>query len=119
MKDGGVLIVQIRNLPKWVQEGRRIVPVHYHREPNGDRRVFIYFVDFHRTRARFNVVSFLEFGGKPKFEVDTVDYRIISAENLRETAAEAGFKHLKVYGDRKFARFDDNKSEHVILVGKK
>jgi len=119
LKEGGVLMVQIRNLPKWVGEGTRILPVHYHKEPNGDRRIFVYFIDFHRTWARFNVVSLLEFGGKPKFEVDTVDYRIISAKSLKGMAAEAGFKNLKVYGGRGFARFDDKRIEHIIVIGTK
>jgi SAM-dependent methyltransferase len=119
LTEGGVLLVQIRNLPKWVTEGRRILPVHYHREPNGDRKVFIYFVDFYRTRARFNVVSLLEFEGKPRFEVDSVSYRIISAKRLKGMALQAGFRNLEVYGNIELARFDNRRSEDIIVVGRK
>ncbi len=83
LSNRGVVIIEIRNLLKWVKEGRRFFPVHFHKEPNGDRKVFFYVLDFCRTRVKFNVISFLEFNEKPTFEVDSVDYRIVSAQKLR------------------------------------
>jgi ubiquinone/menaquinone biosynthesis C-methylase UbiE len=117
LKRRGVIIVQIRNLPKWAKEGRRVIPVHYHKEPNGDRKVFIYVLDFHRTRVRFNVISFLEFDGSPKLEVNSVDYRILSARRLKELMEESGFSNLKAYGDLKFTKFNERRSEDIIVVG--
>ena len=40
LNDRGVVIIQGRNLPKWVKEKRRIFPMHFHKEPNGDRKIF-------------------------------------------------------------------------------
>ncbi len=119
LRDEGVIIIQIRNLPKWVREGRRIFPIHFHKEPNGDRKVFIYVLDFYRTRVRFNVISSLEFDGKPTFEMNSVDYRIVSAQKLEELMAKVGYRQLKVYGDFKFARFNNEHSEDIIAVGTK
>jgi ubiquinone/menaquinone biosynthesis C-methylase UbiE len=119
LTDKGVVLIQIRNLPKWVGSQRRIVPIHYHKEPNGDRKIFIYFLDFYTKRVRFNVLSVLEFSGKPQFEVNSVDYRIVSASRLKTMAAEAGLKRTKIYGDTTFSRFDDRNSEDIIVIGTK
>lgn len=117
LNDNGVVAIQIRNLPMWARENRTIIPMHYHREPNGDRKVFIYVVDYGRTRARFNVISLLEYNGKPKFKVDSVDYNLISMRRLKELTEEAGFGNIEVFGDTEFARFNEKRSEHIIVVG--
>lgn len=119
LRNKGVVIIEIRNLPKWVKEGRRFFPAHFHKEPNGDRKIFFYVLDFYRTKVKFNVISFLEFNEKPKFEVDSVDYRIVSAQKLKELMMKIGYRQLKVYGDFKFARFSDEHSEDIIVVGTK
>jgi len=119
LRERGVVIVQIRNLPKLVEEKKRIFPIHFHRESNGDRKLFIYVLDFHKSRVTFNVVSFLEFNGEPKFEVNSVDYRIVSAEKLESLMTKAGFKGLETYGDFEFAAFSNNKSQDIIVAGAK
>jgi hypothetical protein len=93
--------------------------MHFHKEPNGDRKIFFYVLDFYRTRVRFNVISFLEFNEKPTFEVNSVDYRIVSAQKLKELMIKTGYKQLKIYGDPKFARFSNDQSEDIIAVGTK
>ena len=119
LSNEGIVIIQIRNLQKWVKERRRVFPVHYHKEPNGDRKIFLYVLDFYRTRVKFNVISILEFNEKPTFEVDSVDYRIVSARRLRELMTETGYNRLKIYGDFKFAMFSDEHSRDIIAVGTK
>lgn len=119
LKDRGVVIIQIRNLPKLVRDKKRIFPMHYHREENGDRKLFIYVLDFYRTKVTFNVISVLEFGGKPEFEADSVDYRIVPAERLKELMSEAGFKELKIYGDFKFSKFRSDHSDEIVVIGAK
>jgi len=119
LRNRGVVIIQIRNLPKLVRERRRILPMHFHKEPNGDRKIFLYVLDFYRTRVKFNVVSILEFNEKPTFEANSVDYRIVSAQKLKELMTKTGYKHLKIYGDTKFATFNDEQSEDIIAVGTK
>ena len=119
LRNKGVVIVQIRNLPKLVRERRRIFPIHFHKEPNGDRKIFFYVLDFYRTKVRFNVVSILEFNEKPTFEVGSVDYRIVSAQKLKELMMRVGCRQLKIYGDFKFARFSHERSEDIIVVGTK
>ena len=119
LRDKGVVIVQIRNLPKLVEEKKRIFPIHFHKEPNGDRKPFVYVLDFHKSSVTFNVISFLEFNGEPKFEVNSVDYRIVSADKLETLMTEAGFKELETYGDFEFAKFSSDQSEDIIVAGTK
>jgi glycine/sarcosine N-methyltransferase len=119
LKDRGVVVVEIRNLPKLVEEKKRIFPMHFHKEPNGDRKLFVYVLDFCRFKATFNVVSFLEFDGEPKFEVDSVDYRIVSAEKLEALMSQVGFKELEIYGDYEFTEFRDDHSENIVVIGTK
>lgn len=117
LKDKGVVIIQTRNLPKLVKEEKRIFPVHFHKEPNGDTKLFIYVLDFHRSRVTFNVISFLEFNKKPRFEVSSVDYKIVSSEKLEALMSKAGFKEPNIYGDFEFAKFSDDHSEDIIATG--
>jgi len=67
----------------------------------------------------FNVISFLEFNEKPKFEVNSVDYRIVSAEKLEALMREVGFKELKIYGDFEFTKFRNDSSENIVVIGTK
>lgn len=115
----GIAIIQIRNLPKLVKEKKRIFPVHFHKEPNGDRKLFIYVLDFYRSKVTFNVISFLEFNGKPKFEVHFVDYKIVTAEKLETLMNNAGFKEIEIYGDFDFSKFSNDHSDSIVVVGRK
>jgi len=117
LKDGGLIIVQIRNLPKWVRERRRFLPMHSHKEPNGDRKVFIYAIDFFKKKARFNVMSYLESNGKPTFGVDSVDYRIVPAHDLKRFVVRAGFRKAEIYEDLRLGEFDAQRSENIVVLG--
>jgi glycine/sarcosine N-methyltransferase len=117
LRNRGIVVIEIRNLPKLIKEKKRIFPMHYHKDPSGDRKLFIYVLDFHRSKVTFNVISFLEFKEKPTFEVNSVDYRIVSAEKLQTLMNKAGFKDLQTYGDFEFARFHNEQSENIIIVG--
>jgi ubiquinone/menaquinone biosynthesis C-methylase UbiE len=115
----GVVIVQIRNIPKLVRDKTRIFPVHHHKEPNGDLKLFFYVLDFYPSKVTFNVVSYIESDGIPKFEVTSVDYNPISEGKLASLMAEAGFRSLKSYGTFEFAKFHDFESADIIIVGNK
>jgi len=115
----GVAVVGIRNLPCTIAQNKRIFPMHFHKEPNGDRKLFIYVFDFHKTTVTINILSFLEFNGEPKFEVNSVDYRIVKAERFKTMMKEVGFKELKFYGESEFTEFKEDMHEGIIAVGTK
>ena len=115
----GVVILQIRNIPKLIREKTRIFPVHYHKEPNGDLKLFFYVLDFYPSKVTFNVVSYIESEGTPKFEVNSADYNPISESKLASLMVETGFRNLRTYGNFDFAQFRDLESENIIIVGSK
>ncbi len=78
LNEEGVVIVQIRNIPKLIRDKTKIFPVHHHKEPNGDLKLFFYVLDSYPSKVTFNVVSYIESDGLPKFEVNSVDYNPIS-----------------------------------------
>lgn len=119
LRNKGVVIIQMRNLPKLNLEKKRIFPIHFHKESNRDRKLFIYVLDFHRSKVTFNVISLLEFNEKPTFEVNSVDYRIVSAEKLEALMSEVGFRELEIYGDFEFAEFRNDYSENIVVIGTK
>lgn len=53
LRDKGVVIIHMRNLPKLIKEKKRIFPIHFHKEPNGDRKLFIYVLDFLQVEGNF------------------------------------------------------------------
>jgi len=118
LNDGGTIIVQIRNLPKLIKNNTRIFPVHHQKEPNGDVKLFFYVLDFDPSKVTFNVVSYIEENGIPKFNVYLVDYNIMAEHELVSNMAQAGFKELTSYGSFKFEKFD-SESENIIVVGRK
>ncbi len=119
LADKGVVIIQIRNLPKLFEDKTRIFPVHHHKEPNGDLKLFFYVIDFYPQKVTFNVASYLENEGLPKFEVTSVDYNPLSKDKLASLMAKAGFKNLRTYGSFDFAPFYNHKSADIIIVGEK
>lgn len=114
---GGIVIIDQRNFEKMVKNKKRFIPIHYHKEKNGDRKIFIYALDFLRDKITFNVISFLEFDGVPKFEVNSTDYNPISKDKLSDLMKRAGFSELRFYGDFDFKEFDENQSDVLIVVG--
>ena len=119
LNDNGCLLIEIRNIPKLKKENERFIPMHYHKEPNGDVKLFVYVVDYHDDWATFNVISVIETDGKPKFEVNSSDYHIISAGKLEELLTEAGFKDMQFYNDIEFNEFSSGQSDGIIIVAKK
>ncbi len=115
----GVVIVQIRNIPKLIRDKTRIFPVHHHKELNGDLKLFFYVLDFYPSKVTFNVASYIEKDGLPKFEVTSVDYNPLSESKLASLMMEAGFKNLRTYGNFEFAKFRNFESENIIIVGSK
>lgn len=118
LNEGGTIVVQIRNLPKLIKHNTRIFPVHHQKEPNGDVSLFFYVLDFCPSKVIFNVASYLEENGVPKFNVYSVDYNIISEHKLVSNMAQAGFKELTSSGSFEFEKFD-SESENIIVVGRK
>ncbi len=119
LSENGVVIIQIRNIPKLIGEKNRIFPVHHHKEPNGDLKLFFYVLDFYPSKVTFNVVSYIESDGLPKFDVNCVDYNPISYSKLASLLIETGFKDLRIFGDFEFAKFREAKSANIIIVGSK
>lgn len=119
LNDEGVVIVQIRNIPKLVKDKTRIFPVHHHKEPNGDLKLFFYVLDFCPNKVTFNVVSYVENDGLPKFDVNSVDYNPLSENKLVFLMAQAGFRDLRTYGSFEFMPFEEQKSADIIIVGKR
>jgi glycine/sarcosine N-methyltransferase len=117
--DEGVVIIQIRNIPKLVRDKTRIFPVHHHKEPNGDLKLFFYVLDFYPSKVTFNVISYIENQGDPQFDVTAVDYNPLSENQLSSLMAKVGFRALRTYGSFEFAPFEEQKSTDIIVVGKK
>jgi hypothetical protein len=119
LNDEGVVIVQIRNIPKLVKDKTRIFPVHHHKESTGDLKLFFYVLDFFPNKVTFNVVSYVENDGLPKFDVNSVDYNSLSENKLVSLMAKAGFRNLRTYGSFEFTPFEEQKSADIIIVGKR
>jgi ubiquinone/menaquinone biosynthesis C-methylase UbiE len=119
LDEKGVAIVQIRNIPKMIRDKTRIFPVQHYKEPNGDLKLFFYVLDFYPSKVTFNVVSYIENDGLPKFEVNSVDYNPISESKLTSLMVETGFKSLRTYGNFEFAKFCDLESANIIILGSK
>jgi glycine/sarcosine N-methyltransferase len=119
LNEAGVVIIQVRNMPKLVRDKTRIFPVHHHKETNGDLKLFFYVLDFYPSKVTFNVVSYLENDGFPTFDVTSVDYNPLSENKLASLMGNVGFKDLKLYGSFDFAPFNELKSADIIMVGRK
>jgi hypothetical protein len=82
-------------------------------------KLFFYVLDFFPNKVTFNVVSYVENDGLPKFDVNPVDYNPLSENKLVSLMANAGFRDLRIYGSFEFTPFEEQKSADIILVGKR
>lgn len=119
LDEDGTVIIQIRNIPKLVRDKTRIFPVHQGGNSNGDLKLFFYVLDFYPSKVTFNVVSYIECNGTPKFEVNTVDYNPITERKLASLMVKAGFRDLRTYGTFGFDEFQTSQSSDIIVVANK
>jgi uncharacterized protein YehS (DUF1456 family) len=82
-------------------------------------KLFFYVLDFYPLKVNFNLVSYIESDGFPKFEVDSVDYNPLSESKLASLMMKEGFKNLRTCGNFDFAQFRDHERENIIIVGNK
>ena len=118
LKPGGISIIHMENFDRLYEDGERFIPSVYRRGENG-ADVFIFAIDYHEDRAVFNILSVIEKGGVPAFNVDVVEYNPVAAEKLDRLILEAGFKDIRLYEDFRMTPLGREGTYDLIAVAKK
>lgn len=118
LNPGGTCIIHMENFDRLYEDGDRFLPSVYRRTDDGTD-VFIFAVDFYEEKVVFNILSMIERGGHPRFDVDVVEYNPIGVERLEKLLSSAGFKDLAFYEDFRMTPLGRDNTYDLIVVAKK
>ncbi len=118
LRPGGTCIIHMENFDRLYEDGDRFIPSSYRHTGEGTD-VFIFAIDYREDRVVFNILSMIERKGRPRFEVDTVEYNPIGAKHLEKLLCEAGYRDLALYEDFKMAPLGKEHTYDLIAVAKK
>ncbi|AFD00938.1 Methylase involved in ubiquinone/menaquinone biosynthesis [Methanocella conradii HZ254] len=118
LKYGGIVIIHMENFDRLYEDKERFIPSVYRRTGDGTE-AFIFAIDYYEDRVVFNILSLIERGGKPGFEVDVVEYNPINVESLKRLLKEAGFSGLALYEDFMMRPLGRDGTYDLIVVARK
>jgi glycine/sarcosine N-methyltransferase len=118
LKPGGLCIVHIENFDRLYQDGDRFIPSRFSRTGHG-AEAFIFAIDYYEDLVVFNILSIIEEGGFPRFNVDVVKYNPVPVAKLEALMAQAGFRDIRIYGDFRMTPIAESESYDAIYVAEK
>lgn len=118
LRPGGLCIVHIENYDRLYRDGDRFIPSRYSRTDHG-AEAFIFAIDYYDDLVVFNILSIIEEGGAPQFNVDVVRYNPVPVAKLHALMAQAGFSDIEVYGDFSRTPIEESDSYDAIYVARK
>lgn len=118
LNDDGICIVHLENYDLLYQDSDRFIPSTYRRHEQG-AEAFIFAIDYFEDKVVFNILSVIERGGRPQFNVDVVEYNPLWVDKLKRLMSHAGFRDLRLYEDFSMTPLGKNHTYDVIAVAKK
>jgi len=118
LNPGGTCVIHMENFDRLYEDGERFLPSVYRHTDDGTD-VFIFAVDYYEEKVVFNILSMIERGGHPRFDVDVVEYNPIGVERLQRLLSSAGFEDLAFYEDFRMTPLGREGSYDLIATAKK
>ncbi len=118
LRPGGISIIHMENFDRLYEDRERFIPSAYRRTPEG-AEIFIFAIDYGEDRVAFNILSIIERGGRPSFDVDVVEYNPIKVERLKHLLKEAGYSCLQLYEDFRMSPLGREGTYDLIVVARK
>jgi 2-polyprenyl-3-methyl-5-hydroxy-6-metoxy-1,4-benzoquinol methylase len=110
----GILVIQILNYDKILDEKNRIVAI-----TREDNHEYIRFYDFMDTVLRFNILDINWLNTPPTFDLYSTELYPYREQQLAAVLDNTGFHINDIFGSMQFEKFDSKTSQNLIFVGKK
>lgn len=118
LNPGGMCVIHMENFDRLYEDRDRFIPAIFRRTQDGTD-VFIFAIDYHKEKVVFNILSIIERGGSPAFDVDVVEYNRIGVGRLKKLLKTAGFRDLAFYEDFTMTPLGRGCTYDLIAVTKK
>lgn len=113
LKTGGKAIIQLLNYEKVLKEKERIVNITESKE-----KLFIRFYDFCGDKVYFNLLSFHK-SGLSNRQLITTEIFPYTKSFIEKLFVKNRAHKIEFYGDMKMNKFDENKSNDLIMILRK
>jgi SAM-dependent methyltransferase len=113
LKPDGVLIIQLLNYKKILNNKERIISIKKHND-----RIFVRFYDYLEENLRFNLLSIDQKSDLVNHQLHSTLLKPYIANELKETLQSFGFKCIKFYGSLNFEEFDPLQSSNLVIEAK-
>ena len=113
LNPGSILVLQLLNYRKTLEEKNRIVGIH----SKGNRQ-YIRFYDFEKDHLRFNLLTITWDGQKNSHSLNSTILYPYQKEELEKALKSIGFHQFEIYGNMNFDRYFWRESPNLVLVGK-
>lgn len=113
LKDNGLVLIQVLNYKKILDEKNRIVNI-----TKSEKRTFIRFYDFLDENIRFNILSFNSSDLSDKNLISTLLYPY-NKDDFNNELMKNGFNNVDFYSDFNKNHFDEESSKDLIIFASK
>ena len=114
LNPGGVLIIQVLNYVKILEEKSRIINI----TKNNDTE-YIRFYDFTDNLLSFNLLKIQWHNNKAVHKLTSTELFPYESKQLQTVLGESGFSAIEFFGNMNFEEFKVNQSTDLILICKK
>lgn len=110
----GKLIIQLLNYSKILAEKERVVSINKNKN-----QVYIRFYDFMDSFIRFNVLRINWKNQRPQYCLTSSHLYPYIFSDLHILLSKTNFLTISTFGNMKFALFDENESQNLVMVCEK
>jgi glycine/sarcosine N-methyltransferase len=114
IRPGGLLLLQLLNYHRILQEQERIVAIQ--RSPDVE---FIRFYDFLGERLRFNVLTIEGNAERPHHQLHGTILRPYRSDELVPALKAGGFDRTEIFGDMRRSPFEPERSANLVIAALK
>lgn len=118
LNPNGILIVQILNFQKLMQQQIAIMPLRT-AKVKGKELLFLRLYSFPNKKANLDVFMLTKHQGKWELDRHTTKMLLLTKPILQNASRSAGFRKLHFYGDFKFAPYKEQTSTDLIIVAQR
>lgn len=113
LNPGGMIILQLLNYQKILEEKNRIVAIN-----RSGNKEFIRFYDFLQKTVRFNILSVSWENDSARSRLNSTELFPYCLKQLRPALKNAGFRIVEIFGGMNFESFEEANSKNLVLVAK-
>ncbi|MFZ0390554.1 MAG: methyltransferase domain-containing protein [Calditrichia bacterium] len=114
LNPGGILILQLLNYQKILQERERIIGIR-----RSGNTTYIRFYDFMEELLRFNILTIRWEENRPRHQLAGTLLHPWQKDTLDKSLQKAGFNEMQFWGNLKLDKFDPQHSPNLVISARR